>query len=365
MRTRLQFALAALGVAALAPSALAQGATVGGQLEVNYTYNFNKPNTRNNTYLFNSKDSSFSVNVGELNVTKEAEADKGGYVLRLITGRIQEAIDAKYGTGHVLEAYGTVKKSLGSKDATIDFGQFAAPVGIEGVTVGTSQFFTRSFSRQYLQPFLLSGIKATIPLGDKDNLGLLLANRFDGVNDDTNRDLAFGARLHRELSESTNLVLNLLTARENIGTVAAPVNRATSLANLVYTNKLSESTSVALDATLRSGKDAANRNYSVTGFTGYLHKTLGNENVLGLRAEYLKQNNATSAVLPQYATDPSRKPTMTSITASYELKGAFPGARTLLEFRADRAGGAIFPGEKAGTVKKDQTSVTFGQVFKF
>jgi hypothetical protein len=56
---------------------------------------------------------------------------------------------------------------------------------------------------------------------------------------------------------------------------------------------------------------------------------------------------------------------MTSITASYELKGAFPGARTIVEYRMDNAGGAIFPGEKAGSVKKDQSTVTFAQVFKF
>ena len=142
------------------------------------------------------------------------------------------------------------------------------------------------------------------------------------------------------------------------------LNRQTNVANIVYTNKLSESTAIAIDATMRSGKDAANRTYNATGFTGYLTKTMSNENVLGLRAEYLTQNNATSGILPGYPTAPARKPTMNSITASYELSGAFPGARTLLEFRADRAGGALFPGDKVGTVKQDQTSVTFSQIFK-
>ena len=55
---------------------------------------------------------------------------------------------------------------------------------------------------------------------------------------------------------------------------------------------------------------------------------------------------------------------MSSITASYELKGAFPGTRTLLEFRADHAGSAFFPGTKATSIKSDQTSVTVAQVFK-
>jgi Putative beta-barrel porin-2, OmpL-like. bbp2 len=364
MRTRLQFALAALGVAALAPSALAaDGVTVGGQLEANYTYNFNKPNTRNNTFLFNSTDSQFTVNLGELSISRAAADDKAGFVLRLITGRVQEAFHAAYGTDNILEAYGTTKRSMGSKAVTLDYGQFLSHVGYETPDMGTGNFFSKSFQYQYLQPFVNAGIRATVPMGETTSLTGVLANRFDGVKAGASRDLAAGFQIKRS-GKSSSLSLNTMFARENLGTAGTPVNRATNVANLVYTNALSESTSIAVDATLRSGKDVSNRTYNATGITGYLTKTMSNANVLGIRAEYLTQNNATSGVLPSYVTDPTRKPTMTSITASYELKGAFPGARTVLEFRADNAGAAFFPGEKAGTIKKDQTSVTFAQVFK-
>ena len=364
MRTRLQFALAALGVAALASSASAQGAQVGGQLEANYSYNFNKPSTRTNTYLFNTTDGAFTVNVGEVNVKRAVSDKEAGYTLRLITGRIQEYFAATYGTGNILEAYGSTKRDLGGKELTVDFGQFLSHVGLETPDVGSGQFFSKSFNYQYLQPFVHSGIRASFSLGDNTTFMGVLVNRFDGVKDPDNRDLGVGFQFARQMGNSS-VSLNVLSARENVGTSAAVANRSTSVANIVYNNKLSESTSLAVDATLRAGKDISNRTYNVSGFTGYLTKTLGNENVIAVRAEYLSQDNATSAILPLYVTDPTRKPTLTSITGSYELKGAFPGARTLVEFRMDRAGGAIFPGDKATSIKKDQTSLTLAQVFKF
>ncbi len=364
MRTRLQFALAALSVAALASSASAQGVQVGGQLEANYSYNFNKPSTRTNTFLFNTMDGAFTNNLGELSVKRAVSDKEAGYTLRLITGRIQEYFDATYGTGNVLEAYGSTKRDLGGKALTLDFGQFLSHIGLETPDMGSGQFFSKSFNYQFLQPFVHSGVRASFSLGNNMSFMGVLVNRFDGVKDPDNRDLGAGFQLARQ-SDSSSWSLNVLTARENVGTSANVVTRDTSVANIVYNNKLSESTSVAVDATVRMGKDIANRTYNVTGFTGYLTKTLGNKNVIGVRAEYLSQDNATTGILPLYATDPTRKPTLTSITGSYELKGAFPGARTLVEFRMDRAGGAIFPGDKATSIKKDQTSLTFAQVFKF
>jgi hypothetical protein len=281
----------------------------------------------------------------------------------MITGRIQEYFDATYGTGNILEAYGSSKRDLGGKEMTLDFGYFLSHVGYETPDMGSNNFFSKSFQYQYLQPFVNSGLRATVPMNEKTTFTGVITNRFDGVKTGASRDPAFGFQL-KSTGETSSLSLNTMIGRENLGTTATPVNRQIGVANVVYTNKLSESTSVALDASLRTGKDISNRSYNVTGVTGYLTKTTGSGNVLGLRAEYLTQSNATSAILPQYVTDPTRKPTMTSITASYELKGAFPGARTLMEFRADNAGGAIFPGEKSTTIKKDQTSITLAQIFK-
>lgn len=365
MRTRVHFALAVLGVATLASAASAgDGPTIGGQLEVNYNYNFNKPSTRNNTFLFNTTDGEFNVNLGEINLKKSATDKEAGYTLRLITGRIQEYFERTYQTGHLLEGYGTSVHGAGSKALTIDFGQFLSHVGLETPDMQGTQFFSKSFNYQFLQPFVHAGVRASLAVDEKTTLTGVVVNRFDGVRDASNRDLGFGFQFARKVSDAVSFSLNGHTARENVGTTATPVARDTSVLNLVYNNKISETVAIALDATARGGKDISNRSYTATGITGYLSKKLASGNTIAIRGEYLNQNNATSAILPLYATDPTRKPSLTSITASYEIAGS-EGSRTLLEFRWDSAGGAIFPSNTAGSVKKEQTSINLTKTFKF
>jgi len=366
MRTRVHLALAALGVVAMASSAMAgDGPTIGGQLEANYTYNFNKPSTRNNTYLFNTKDSEFTVNLGEVSLKKAADDKTAGYTLRLITGRVQEWFHAAYNTNHVLEAYGTTHHEMGGKQVSMDFGQFLPGVGTETPDQGSSAFFTKSFSYQYLLPKVQAGVRLGIPMDDKSTLTAMLVNRLDGVTDNSNRDLGFGLKLSRKLGENASWSLAALTARENMAAAGAAVaNRDTNLVNFVYSRQLSESVGLGIDATSRSGKDLAKRTYNATGIAGTLSKKLASGNSLSVRGEYLSQNNATSGILPAYPADPTRKPSLTSITAAYAM-ACSEGSSTTLEFRLDNAGGAIFPATAAGTAKKQQTSVTLSRVFKF
>lgn len=364
MRIRMNLALAALGLATLAAGARAEDAAkIGGQLEVNYTYNFNKPSTGNNFFLFNSRDAEFTVNVGEISISKAASDKSAGYTLRLITGRIQEYFDAVYGTGHIYEAYGTTNEKFGAKTLKIDAGQFLSHVGYETPDVGSTQFMSRSFNYQFLQPFVHAGIRAGLDLDAKTRFTGVVVNRFDGVKDAGNKELAAGFQIARTISENSSLLINTHTSRENLGTVATPLNKPTSVANVVYTNKLNETLNLAFDGTLRTGKDTTNRSYNVSGFTGYLTKTLSSGNSVGLRGEYLSQSNATSGILPTSGAQNSKKPSLSSITASYEIKGA-PGARTILEYRLDTSSHQVFAGSGTNT-KKNQSTVSLAQIFKF
>jgi hypothetical protein len=364
MRFRASLSLAVLGLVALAGNARAEDAKIGGQLEVNYTYNFNKPLSGSNSYLFNTRDAEFSVNLGEISVMKAATKDSAGYTLRLITGRIQEYFEAAYGTGNILEAYGTQHVNHGSKALKVDVGQFLSHVGYETPDMGSAAFFSKSFSYQFLQPFVLAGVKATMELDKETAITGLITNRFDGVKDPGNRDLALGFQLSKKMSEATSVLLNAQTSRESLSSDSGATKRTKSVLNAVYSNKLNENLALTVDATLLGGKDIANRNYTATGIAGYLSKSMDNGNTLSLRGEYLSQSNATSGILPQYSgADATKKPSMTSITASYELKGV-AGSRTLLEYRYDNAGGRIFPSSSGGD-KKNQSTVSIAQVFKF
>ena len=55
-----------------------------------------------------------------------------------------------------------------------------------------------------------------------------------------------------------------------------------------------------------------------------------------------------------------------SVTASLEPKtGLFPGLRTLLEARYDFANEKVFAGKNNDTEKKNQVTLTVGQIYSF
>ncbi len=355
-----------LGVAALSVGAAVAAddeIQVGVGLELNYTYNFNRPASGKNTFLFNSREGQFLLNLGEVHVSRPASStdNRVGFRLSIIDGEVARVLlrDKSYNSSNpnVLEAYGSayVKDNL-----LVQFGQFLSNVGMETAKVGDGQFFSRSFQYQFLQPIFGAGVRATKSMGDSESWTGSITNRFRGVEETTgNRDLFWGLQYAKTLSEKANVKVNLLTGRESMGAV----NRELGVANVVYDRAVGEDTRVGTDLTWRSGKEASNRRYSISGLGGYLTHKLSETRTLGLRGEFLSQSNATAGILP-IGTNSIRKPSLSSITASLELKnGALPGTRTLIEWRIDNAGDPVFA-SKNGT-KKNQNTLTLGQTYRF
>jgi hypothetical protein len=355
-----------LGISALAVgSALAADdpVEIGVGLELNYTHNFNRPANGRNTFLFNSREGQILLNLGEVHISKQANMDnRVGFRLSLIDGEVARALlgNTTFNSTNpnILEAYGAaqVKENL-----LVQFGQFLSNVGYETVKVGDGQFFSRSFQYQFLQPIFGAGIRATKTVGESESWTGTITNRFRGVEDAAgNRELFYGLQYAKTMSEKSSVKVNLLTGREAMG---VNTNRELALANLVYNRVLGEDTTIGADLNYRSGKEASNRRYNVSGIGGYLTHKLSETRVLGLRGEYLSQSNATAGILP-IGNNSVRKPTLGSITASLELKnGAFPGARTLIEWRLDRASDPVFA-SKTGN-KKTQNTLTLGQTVRF
>ncbi|MGC4045338.1 MAG: outer membrane beta-barrel protein [Armatimonas sp.] len=355
-----------LGISALAVgSALAADGDVevGVGLELNYTHNFNRPASGQNTFLFNSREGQILLNLGEIHVSKQANMDnRVGFRLSVIDGEVARTLlrNAMFNATNpnVLEAYGAAQVN---DNWLVQFGQFLSNVGAETVKVGDGQFFSRSFQYQYLQPIFGAGIRATRTVNENESWTGTITNRFRGVEDAAgNRDLFYGLQYAKTLNEKTNLKASLMTGRENMG---GTVNRELNLANLVYNRSIGEENTVGADLTYRSGKEASNRRYNISGIGGYFKHDLSETRVIGLRGEYLSQSNATAGILP-IGTNSVRKPTLGSITASLELKsGALPGARTLIEWRIDRASDPVFASKNGS--KKTQNTLTVGQTFRF
>jgi hypothetical protein len=373
--------VAAAGTAARAQDA-APGITVNGTVEVNYTANFNEPFNGSNTYLFNQKEGQFALNLASLTFAKAATPQsRAGFNIRLVAGEVSRLNFNAGDDNRILEAYGRLLIPLGGKELTFDAGQFVTHVGYETIDIGTNVFFSRNFLFQFPSPFYNAGVRAAYPLSEKLTLTGYIYNRYNGVNDSGNRDPAPGFQLLYNISPTSQLIFNGLGSRENLnytgaqpgagfvpdGTPGAdnsnvPNNKQQTILDLIYTTQFSPSFKFAFEGLDRFGKDAANNSYNVWGVAGYFMFPFKNGNSANLRAEYLKQDKATSVIgLPA-----TKDFHVGSITASYNLStGLFPGARTIIEYRYDFAKDPFFAGKGAGELKDTQNSLTIGQVYSF
>ena len=368
--SRLALTLGLIATIASLASADDSGIKVGATLELNYTYNANKPLAGGvptglyggNGYYFNKKSGEVALNYGELHIYKDKTAKEPGFSVRFVDGEVKPGLPlatANYNTstGNLYEA--VISEQLTSK-LSVDAGIFPTWVGYETIPMGTSNFFTKSFHFGQLQPFYHGGVKANLTLSPKTTLVGAIVNRFSGVETNGNKDLGLGFQLAHVISDASTLYVNGLTSRDTLSvSPTATAEKQRSIANIVYTRKLSSASNVALDASVTSGKDSTNKTYNGQAVTGYYTYTMTNGNTVGLRAESLSGD----ANLPWLALGGTGKPQLSSVTASYELKSSQKGIRTLIEARFDSANTAIFPTKTAA--KKNQTTISLAHVLSF
>lgn len=363
--SRLGLSLGLIATIASLAAADDSGIKVGATLELNYTYNSNNPAAAaaptglygNNGYYFNKKAGEVAFNFGELHIYKDKTAKEPGFSLRFVDGEVKPGLPVNApgyntSTSNLYEA--VISQQLSSKLA-VDAGIFPTWVGYETIPMGTGNFFSKSFHFGQFQPFYHGGVKASLTLSEKTTLVGTVVNRFSGVETNGNKDLGLGFQLAHVLSEASTVYVNGLASRDTVG----GAEKGRNIANLVYTRKLSAANNFALDASVTSGKDAANKTYNGQAVTAYFTTVLSNGNTAGLRAETLTADTNT----PWLALGGTKKPQLSSLTASYEFKTAQKGVRTLIEARFDSANTAIFPTKTAP--KKNQTTVSLVHVLNF
>ncbi|MBC8103715.1 MAG: outer membrane beta-barrel protein, partial [Cytophagales bacterium] len=219
--------------------------TITGAVELNYTHNFNQPFTGENTFLYNTNAGQFAVNLADLRIGRAAtETSRVGFFIRLVEGEVARRNFNLGDNNRLLEGYGTFLVPLSaSRNLKVDAGQFVTHVGYETIEVGTNNFFSRNFLFQFPSPFYNAGVRASYPVSAKLTVNGYIYNRYNGVYDPRNTDLAPGFQLVYAASPTTSLVLNGLTSRENLaydGTAATPLdNRQQSVIDLVATSQVS------------------------------------------------------------------------------------------------------------------------------
>ena len=134
--------------------------TITGTVEANYTANFNKPYNGSNTYLYNTNEGQFSLNLADLRISKAATpTSRYGFMVRPIGGEVARrnfnSADYSGGPGvAILEGYGTILVPMGGKDLKVDAGQFVTHVGYETIEIGTNNFFSPQLPVSVSQPVL-------------------------------------------------------------------------------------------------------------------------------------------------------------------------------------------------------------------
>ena len=354
---------------AFAVPSLAQDVKVGGTLEFNYTLNFNRPADGLNgspgaPYYFNRQASQFTLNYGEIHVYSDTTKERPtGFSFRLVDGAVVAGLPLGVGgvntnTSLFYEAYGRVVHELGGKELTLDAGLFPTHVGYETIPVGTNSFLSKSFHFGQFQPFYHAGLRASVPLSAGTTFTGLLFNRYNGVDSNGNKTPGLGFQVSKTLGSTASIYVNGAFARDTV----AGAERQKNILNVVVNKTVSDKLSLAVDASALSGKKAGNASYTAQGITGYAFLNLGTGDKLALRGEYLTENSAGGQLLP--SADPGTKPTLSSLTASYEFaKMSKAGSRTFVELRFDNAKSAVFL-DGAGA-KKSSTTFSLVQIFSF
>jgi hypothetical protein len=198
------------------PAAPPEGATqtpwyqkieANGFASASFTYNFNRPFSRENQLrVFDFDDNTFKIDVAELVLQEPAskpgeagfrvDATAGASVPRVAAGSgLFRDPEGRSQDFDLHQAFVSYVAPIG-RGLKLDGGKFITPVGyevIEGYD-GFNDHATHSFLFGYAIPFTHTGLRASYAFSDKTSLLLMLVNGWDAVKDN-NRAKSFGAQL--------------------------------------------------------------------------------------------------------------------------------------------------------------------------
>lgn len=188
---------------------------INGFASMGYNYNFNKPDSRAiNFRPFNSKDSSFEVEVAQLAFRQDAvEKGSSGFKLDLNFGyTVPQGIHATGYTGandfDLKQAYVSYVADVGS-GLKLDFGKFITDMGGE-VIEGYEDWnynYSRSLIFYYAIPFTHTGVRGIYAFNDMFSLTGQVVNGWDNVTDNNGKK---SICLHAMVMPVKDVAVNIL-----------------------------------------------------------------------------------------------------------------------------------------------------------
>lgn len=195
---------------------LLKGIKVGGMVYGSYNYNFNNPDSKDNSLrVFDNRANNFTLDLAQLAISKEEEGGIG-FKLLLDYGRTAKGIasdwngDGSFSNGtnnfEVQEAYVTYTAGIG-KGLGIKAGKFVTLLGAEVIEAPLNYNISRSFLFGYAIPFTHTGALFTYPFAESVSLSAGIVNGWDNVID-SNKGKSFLGNLTLKPLDPLTLSLN-------------------------------------------------------------------------------------------------------------------------------------------------------------
>lgn len=171
---------------------LLKGIKLGGMVYGSYNYNFNNPDSKDNSLrVFDNRANNFTLDLAQLSVSKEEEGGIG-FKLLLDYGRTAKGIASDWtgdgslsnGTNNfeVQEAYATYTVGIGN-GLGMKAGKFVTLLGAEVIEAPLNYNISRSFLFGYAIPFTHTGVLVTYPFMEQVSLSAGIVNGWDNVID--------------------------------------------------------------------------------------------------------------------------------------------------------------------------------------
>lgn len=173
------------------------GFQFGGLVYGSYNHNFNNPDGRgNNLRIFDQKHNNFTMDLLQLEVSKETESGVGFYSV-LDYGETAGLIQSNWGGGlahnfEVQQAYMTYNFGIGN-GVEMKFGKFATLLGGEVIESPYNPNVSRSFMFGYAIPFTHTGVLFSTALTDMLSLSAGVVNGWDNVVDNNDSKTFLGS----------------------------------------------------------------------------------------------------------------------------------------------------------------------------
>lgn len=183
-----------------------EGVKAEGFVDAFYSLNFNTPDTRTNSRDFDRNENSVTLNLAELNFTKDAEPL--GFRIDLDYGAATSAFGD---IGNVKQAYMSWQTPLG---VTLEAGKMATHIGYEVIESQSNWNYSRGYLFSYSIPFLHIGGRALVPISDQLYINGYVYNGWD-VDVDNNDSKTFGTQVGVTPVENVSFVLNWIGGPES------------------------------------------------------------------------------------------------------------------------------------------------------